>query len=80
MKQLCITNDTVMHPKASPRTLYVVASTPNACSRSGKDQWGGRCGETGLPTFAKDDGISRRPPLIAGEKTEAAAWKMPYNK
>ena len=38
MKQLCMMNDTVMHPKATPRTLDVVASTSNACSRSGRNQ------------------------------------------
>ena len=34
MKQLCMINDTVKHPKAIPRTLYVFASTSSACSRS----------------------------------------------
>jgi len=40
MKQLFIMNDTVMHAKATPRTLYVVASTSNACRRSENNQHG----------------------------------------
>ena len=34
MKQLWMTNDKVKHPKAIPRTLYVVTSTPSACRMS----------------------------------------------
>ena len=40
MKQLCMTNDRVTHPKAVPRTLDVVGSTSSACSRSERSQYG----------------------------------------
>ena len=40
MKQLCMMNDTVKHPKATPRTLYVVVSAASACRRSVKNQHG----------------------------------------
>lgn len=34
MKQLWMMNDVVKDPKATPRTLYVVASILSACRRS----------------------------------------------
>ena len=80
MKQLCMMNDTVRHPNAIPRTLNVVASTSNACSRSGRNQHIVPATETGVPTFTKDDRISRCPSLIAGEVTKAVVWEMAHNK
>ena len=80
MKQLCMMNDTVRHPNAIPRTLNVVASTSNACSRSGMNQYGVTDKETGVPTFTKDDRISRCPSLIAGEVTDAVVLKTAHNE
>ena len=40
MKQLFMMNDKVKHPKATARTLYVVASMSSACRASEKNQHG----------------------------------------
>jgi hypothetical protein len=80
MKQLCMMNDTVMHPKATPRILYVVASMPKACSKSGGGVSTGRYGEARTPAFAKYDRVGRCPSLITSERPEAILQKMTHNK
>jgi len=44
------------------------------------NQYGVTDKETGVPTFTKDDRISRCPSLIAGEVTDAVVLKTAHNE